>query len=116
MSYRAHGSRRVRAVGSLPLTQNGKLDRGAFARANAENTLRMKSLLLPGHDEERLAVMLSPCLDWSRLASPTTFHVGGHSLLGPTYLSHSRKVWVEMALRTLLMRDNRATIARDRRW
>src|SRR4029453_4236527 len=91
-------------LGSLPLTQNGKLDPAALPAPNAENTLRDEEFLAPRTPiEERLAVMLSSLLGLEQVGvTDNFFMLGGHSLLGTQLISHIRgNFGVEMALRTL---------------
>lgn len=89
---------------TLPLTQNGKLDRAALPAPNAENTLRDEEFIAPRTPiEERLAVMLSSLLGLEQVGvTDNFFMLGGHSLLGTQLISHIRGTFgVEMALRTL---------------
>ncbi len=91
-------------IESVPLTQNGKLDRAALPAPNAENTLRDEEFIAPRTPiEERLAVMISSLLGLEQVGvTDNFFMLGGHSLLGTQLMSHIRGAFgVELALRTL---------------
>ncbi len=89
---------------TLPLTQNGKVDRAALSAPNSENTLRDQDFTPPRTPvEERLAVMLSALLGLEQVSVHDNFFMlGGHSLLGTQLISQIRGTFgVELALRTL---------------
>ncbi len=91
-------------IEDVPLTQNGKLDRGALPAPDAENTLRDEEFIAPRTPiEERLALMLSSLLGLEQVGvTDNFFMLGGHSLLGTQLISHIRGTFgVELALRTL---------------
>ena len=89
---------------TLPLNQNGKLDRDILPAPNAENTIRDEEFIAPRTPiEERLAAMLSSLLGLEQVGVRDNFFMlGGHSLLGTQLISRIRgKFGVELALRTL---------------
>jgi amino acid adenylation domain-containing protein len=89
---------------SLPLTQNGKVDRASLPAPSPENTLRDEDFTSPRTPvEERLALMLSALLGLEEVSVHDNFFMlGGHSLLGTQLISQIRGVFgVELALRTL---------------
>jgi amino acid adenylation domain-containing protein len=91
-------------VETMPLTQNGKVDRAALPLPNSENTLRNEEFTAPRTPvEERLAVMLSALLGIEQVSVHDNFFMlGGHSLLGTQLISQIRGAFgVELALRTL---------------
>lgn len=91
-------------LATLPLTQNGKVDRAALPAPTSENTLRDEEFTAPRTPvEERLAVMLSSLLGLERVSVHDNFFMlGGHSLLGTQLISQIRGAFgVELALRTL---------------
>jgi amino acid adenylation domain-containing protein len=91
-------------VETMPLTQNGKIDRAALPLPNSENTLRDQEFTAPRTPvEERLAVMLSTLLGLEQVSVHDNFFMlGGHSLLGTQLISQIRGAFsVELALRTL---------------
>jgi amino acid adenylation domain-containing protein len=89
---------------SLPLTQNGKVDRASLPTPNPENTLRDEDFTAPRTPlEERLALMLSALLGMKQVSvNDNFFMLGGHSLLGTQLISQIRSAFgVELPLRTL---------------
>jgi amino acid adenylation domain-containing protein len=89
---------------SLPLTQNGKVDRASLPGPNPENTLRDEDFIAPRTPvEERLAPMLSALLGMDQVSvNDNFFMLGGHSLLGTQLISQIRGAFgVELPLRTL---------------
>lgn len=89
---------------TLPLTQNGKVDRAALPAPTPENTLRDEVFTAPRTPvEERLAAMLSSLLGLDQVSVHDNFFMlGGHSLLGTQLISQIRGAFgVELALRTL---------------
>ena len=89
---------------SLPLTQNGKVDRASLPTPNPENTLRDEAFTSPRTPvEERLALMLSALLGLEQVSVHDNFFMlGGHSLLGTQLISQIRGAFgVELPLRTL---------------
>jgi amino acid adenylation domain-containing protein len=89
---------------SLPLTQNGKVDRNALPAPDAENTLRDEVFTGPRTAlEERLASMLSSLLSIEAVSvNDNFFLLGGHSLLGTQLIGQIRGAFgVDLALRSL---------------
>ena len=89
---------------SLPLTQNGKVDRNALPAPDAENTLRDEVFTGPRTPlEERLALMLSSLLSIEAVSvNDNFFLLGGHSLLGTQLIGQIRGAFgVDLALRSL---------------
>jgi len=89
---------------TLPLTQNGKIDRAALPTPNYENTLRDEDFTAPRNPlQERLVVVLSALLGLEQVSVHDNFFMlGGHSLLGTQLISQIRGAFgVELALRTL---------------
>ncbi len=89
---------------SLPLTQNGKLDRAALPAPDLENTLRNDVFVAPRTPiEDRLSAMISKLLDLEQVSVADNFFLlGGHSLLGTQLIAQVRAAFgVELALRTL---------------
>jgi amino acid adenylation domain-containing protein len=88
----------------LPLTANGKVDRGGLPEPTIENTLRDEDFINPRTPIElRLAKILCSLLNISEVsASDNFFLLGGHSLLGTQLIAKIRSAFgVDMALRTL---------------
>jgi acyl-CoA synthetase (AMP-forming)/AMP-acid ligase II/acyl carrier protein len=89
---------------TMPLTQNGKVDRAALPPPNSDNTLRDEEFT-PARTpvEERLAVMLSVLLGLEQVSVHDNFFMlGGHSLLGTQLISQIRGAFgIELPLRTL---------------
>ncbi|MFS8085770.1 MAG: phosphopantetheine-binding protein, partial [Acidobacteriota bacterium] len=89
---------------ALPLTANGKIDRGALPKPNAENTVRDEVFTAPRTPiEERLATLLGSLLNLSEVSVHDNFFLlGGHSLLGTQLIVKIRAAFgVDLALRTL---------------
>ena len=89
---------------SLPLTQNGKLDRSALPAPDLENTLRNDAFVAPRTPiEDRLSAMISKLLGLEQVSVDDNFFLlGGHSLLGTQLIAQIRGAFgVELALRTL---------------
>ena len=89
---------------ALPLTSNGKVDRGALPppgadRAGGEESLDSPATLI----EERLSGMVASLLRLERVAPAENFFLlGGHSLLGAQLLARVHDAFgVEIQLRTL---------------
>ena len=89
---------------TLPLTQNGKVDRAALPAPTPENTLCDEVFTAARTPvEERLAAMLSALLGLDQVSVHDNFFMlGGHSLLGTQLISQIRGAFgVELALRKL---------------
>jgi amino acid adenylation domain-containing protein len=91
-------------IESLPLTQNGKIDRDALPAPDASNTLWEQDFTAPRTPlEERLAEMLSSLLGIEAVSvNDNFFLLGGHSLLGTQLIGQIRGAFgVDLALRSL---------------
>jgi len=91
-------------IDSLPLTQNGKIDRDALPAPDASNTLWEQDFTAPRTPlEERLAEMLSSLLGIEAVSvNDNFFLLGGHSLLGTQLIGQIRGAFgVDLALRSL---------------
>ena len=89
---------------TLPLTQNGKVDRAALPAPDAENTLRDEEFTGPRTPlEARLAGMLCSLLGLEQVSVHDNFFMlGGHSLLGTQLIAQVRSDFgVDLALLTL---------------
>jgi len=89
---------------TLPLTQNGKVDRAALPAPTPENILRDEVFTAARTPvEQRLATMLSTLLGLDQVSVHDNFFMlGGHSLLGTQLISQIRGTFgVELALRKL---------------
>ncbi|HEX2270710.1 MAG TPA: non-ribosomal peptide synthetase, partial [Pyrinomonadaceae bacterium] len=91
-------------LAELPLTENGKIDRGALPAPDAGNTLRDQVFTAPRTlVEERLAAILCSLLELDQVSVyDNFFFLGGHSLLGTQLIAQIRNGFgVEIALRKL---------------
>ncbi len=88
---------------SLPLTNNGKVDRAALPEPNG-NVLPEEAYVAPRSlVEQRLAELIAPLLHVERVgANDNFFLLGGHSLLGTQLLTRiSETFGVELSLLTI---------------
>ena len=88
---------------SLPLTNNGKVNRNALPAPNG-NTMPEEAYVAPrGPVEQRLAELIAPLLHVERVgANDNFFLLGGHSLLGTQLLTRiSESFGVELSLLTI---------------
>ena len=88
---------------SLPLTNNGKVDRAALPEPNG-NALPEEAYIAPRSlVEQRLAELIAPLLHVERVgANDNFFLLGGHSLLGTQLLTRiSETFGVELSLLTI---------------
>jgi acyl carrier protein len=88
---------------SLPLTNNGKVDRTALPEPNG-NALPEEAYVAPRSVvEQRLAELIAPLLHVERVgANDNFFLLGGHSLLGTQLLTRiSETFGVELSLLTI---------------
>jgi len=91
-------------IESMPLTQNGKIDRDALPAPDASNTLWEQDFTAPRTPlEERLAETLSSLLGIEAVSvNDNFFLLGGHSLLGTQLIGQIRGAFgVDLALRSL---------------
>jgi len=91
-------------VDAIPLTPNGKVDRGALPAPNASNTLGEDVFHAPQTEiEQVVAGILAPLLGVERVdVEANFFALGGHSLLGIQLISRVRdSLGVELSLRTV---------------
>jgi len=89
---------------TLPLTQNGKLDRAALPAPDLANTLGNEAFTAPRTPiETRLAMIVCSLLGLEQVSvNDNFFLLGGHSLLGTQLIAQMRGAFgVELALRTL---------------
>jgi amino acid adenylation domain-containing protein len=89
---------------SLPLSPNGKIDRGQLPAPSEENTLRDQEITAPRTEVEKtVANMLGTLLGTDRVDVEGNFFVlGGHSLVGAQLIARIRSTYgVEMSLRVL---------------
>jgi len=101
---------------ALPLTANGKVDRGALPEPNAENTLRDEEFIRPRTPiEQRVATTLCSLLNLSEVSvNDNFFLLGGHSLLGTQLIVKIRSTFgVDLALRTLFDAPTIAELAAE---
>jgi amino acid adenylation domain-containing protein len=86
---------------SLPITANGKIDRGKLPAPADSNRLGEDNFVVPsGPVQERLAVIISSLLHVNRIgANDNFFLLGGHSLLGTQLIARvSEAFGVELPL------------------
>jgi amino acid adenylation domain-containing protein len=91
-------------VASLPITNNGKIDRDALPHPTAENTLGSSiNTEATSMIEEQLASIVSELLKVPDVhPDDNFFRLGGHSLMGAQLIARIRNVFgVEMSLRQL---------------
>jgi amino acid adenylation domain-containing protein len=103
-------------LASLPLTQNGKVDRAALPTPDAENTLRDEVFTAPRTPlEARLALMLCALLSLDQVSVLDNFFMlGGHSLLGTQLIGQVRSAFgVDLALLTLFDAPTIADLAAE---
>jgi amino acid adenylation domain-containing protein len=89
---------------SLPLNQNGKVDRTALPAPDDTNTLANDEFVGPRTPtEERLSAIVCSLLELKQVSVDDNFFMlGGHSLLGTQLIAQIRSAFgVELALRTL---------------
>ncbi|HXS67975.1 MAG TPA: amino acid adenylation domain-containing protein [Candidatus Polarisedimenticolia bacterium] len=89
---------------TIPLTPNGKVDRGALPEPDASNTLGEDVFHAPRTEvEHAVAGILAPLLGVERVdVEANFFALGGHSLLGIQLISRLRDaLGVELSLRTV---------------
>jgi amino acid adenylation domain-containing protein len=92
------------ALDILPLTSNGKVDRGALPRPDADNVLRDDELIPPETPtEKRLAAIIEPLLGLQEISIDDNFFMlGGHSLLGTQLIAKISEAFsVDLPLHTL---------------
>lgn len=88
----------------LPLTANGKIDRGLLPAPTPANLLTDSAFVAPRNAiEERLTDIVSGLLNLSRVSVEDNFFMlGGHSLLGTQLIGRVRDAFrVELSLRTI---------------
>jgi len=91
-------------VSSLPLTKNGKVDRGALPEPTPANILTDEKFELPQSAiEQWLAELLKTLLGVPRIGRyDNFFRMGGHSLLGAQLIAEiEQRFGVELSLRSL---------------
>jgi acyl carrier protein len=90
----------------LPLSVNGKLDRGALPQPTAANTMPEDFFEEPQSPiEERLAALLSPLLGTRVGREDNIFNLGGHSLMGAQIIAKIRQTFgVDLSLRSVFDR------------
>jgi amino acid adenylation domain-containing protein len=91
-------------IDSLPLTENGKIDRKALPAPDAANTMWEQEFTAPRNPlEERLAEMLASLLGITEVSvNDNFFLLGGHSLLGTQLIGQIRGAFaVDLTLRSL---------------
>lgn len=99
---------------ALPLTANGKVDRGALPAPDATNVIRDDAIEVPRTPvEERLAEIVSMLLGIEQLSTTDNFFMlGGHSLLGTQLIAKVRERFgVEITLRSLFEAPTITTLA-----
>jgi acyl carrier protein len=91
-------------MGSLPLTNNGKVDRTALPAPDGINIIRETAYVAPASvAEQRLAEIIGPLLHVDRVgANDNFFLLGGHSLLGTQLVTRIGEAFgVELSLLAL---------------
>jgi amino acid adenylation domain-containing protein len=91
-------------VATIPLTSNGKRDRGSLPEPTAGNMLVDAPLESPASPvQEQVAAILAELLHVPAVGvTENFFHLGGHSLLGAQLIARvSESLGVELPLRTL---------------
>jgi amino acid adenylation domain-containing protein len=89
---------------SMPVTQNGKIDRAILPPVTATNTLAESAFVAPRTPvEERVAEILAQLLGLERVGVEDNFFMlGGHSLLGTQLILRLRGTFgIELSLRTI---------------
>ena len=103
-------------LNALPLTSNGKVDRGELPEPDAENTLRDEEFIAPRTSvEKRLAAILSSLLNLNEVSvNDNFFLLGGHSLLGTQLIAKIRGAFgVELGLRTVFDTPTIADLSKE---
>jgi acyl carrier protein len=103
-------------VESLPLTNNGKVDRAALPAPDDGNVIREAAYVAPaGIVEQRLAGIIAPLLHVDRVgANDNFFLLGGHSLLGTQLVTRIGEAFgVELSLLSLFDHPTLAGMARE---
>lgn len=100
----------------LPLTRNGKLDRGALPPPEAANILREEEDAAPAAAtglEEQVVTILSQLLNIEAVGvNDNFFLLGGHSLLGTRVIARVRESFgVDLPLRTIFEAPTAAELA-----
>ena len=101
---------------SLPVTLNGKIDKGALPRPDAENILPEDDFVMPQSVvEQRLAPIITSLLHVEKVAANDNFFfLGGHSLLGTQLLTRiSQTFGVELTLLQLFDHPTLAEMSRE---
>jgi amino acid adenylation domain-containing protein len=101
---------------ALPLTANGKLDRGALPAPQLDGAELSAAYVAPRTPTEELLVGIwATVLGVERVGvEDNFFEVGGHSLLATQLISRIREAFaIEMPLRTLFERPTIAALAED---
>ncbi|MFP2902811.1 phosphopantetheine-binding protein, partial [Corallococcus sp. 4LFB] len=99
---------------AMPLTANGKVDRKALPRPDAESEPRSRDFVAPRSDlEQQLAAIYSELLGVKRVGiHDGFFELGGHSLLATQAISRIRQTFqVELPLRKLFESPTVETLA-----
>ncbi|HEU4884413.1 MAG TPA: amino acid adenylation domain-containing protein, partial [Longimicrobium sp.] len=122
-SLRAHLGERLPAymvpaafvrLDRMPLTPNGKLDRGALPAPDGDAFARRGYEAPVGQVEQALAEIWADVLGVERVGRwDDFFELGGHSLLAVRVISRVRQAGVEAALGELFARPVLADFARD---
>jgi len=100
---------------SLPVTSNGKIDRGALPKPNGIALPEDEYVAPRGLVEERLAELIAPLLRVDRVGSNDNFFLlGGHSLLGTQLLTRISDVFgVDLSLLTIFDHPTLAGISAE---
>jgi len=101
---------------SLPLTNNGKVDRSALPEPGEANIIREAAYVAPqGIVEQRLAEIIGPLLHVDRVgANDNFFLLGGHSLLGTQLVTRIAEAFgVELSLLSLFDHPTLAGMSRE---
>ncbi len=94
-------------VDELPLSRNGKVDRGALPFPSADNRLQDDAMIAPQTSiQQQVATIVAELLDVEAVGLTDNFFLlGGHSLMGVELLMRLREDFgVEIPLRTLFER------------
>ncbi|HLX69166.1 MAG TPA: non-ribosomal peptide synthetase [Verrucomicrobiae bacterium] len=103
-------------IEAMPLTPNGKVDRGALPVPDAANTLGEDVFHAPRTEVEQVvAGILAPLLGVERVdVEANFFALGGHSLLGIQLISRVRDaLGVELSLRTVFEAPSVAEVSTE---
>jgi amino acid adenylation domain-containing protein/FkbM family methyltransferase len=101
-------------LGTVPLTSNGKIDRGALAALSSGEASAARDLARPLNDTEKaLAAIWTDLLKIDRVGPDDDFFdLGGRSLLAIQVVSRVREVFgVDLALRNLFEQSTLAGLA-----